>query len=179
MHNILIKSEKNITPITGDLRAKVHHTHYGVHSLSSFQIFYNYFQGEGVVRMLASWYSVLTTTDTHFLFYLLGRCYTFSTCSEDLKFKHSPQVAHMRKEGAGKEFPGGGGGKPYNAILNWGTGHWQGRRRQGGEKRNLDIIMHGPQYSKILNSELLHYEGKHQDRKQHGPVSPTRLPSSG
>lgn len=28
--------------------------------------------------------------------------------------------------------------------------------------------MHGPQYSKILNSEMLHYEGKHQDRKQHG-----------
>lgn len=128
VHNILVKSEKNITSITGYLRAKVHRIHYGFYSLSAFQIFYNYFQGEGVVTVLASWYSALTTTDTHFLFYLLGRCYTFSTCSEDLKFKHSRQAAHMRKEGAGKEFSGGGGGKPYNAILNWGTGRCQGRR---------------------------------------------------
>lgn len=38
-HNILIKSEKNITSITEGLRAQVHHTHYGFCSLSFFRCF--------------------------------------------------------------------------------------------------------------------------------------------
>lgn len=36
--------------------------------------------------------------------------------------------------------------------------------------------MHGPQYEKILDLEVLHCEGKPQDRKQHGACVSNQAP---